>query len=487
MQHLINRLKLWRPSIAVINYIKVEYPDLFFFALLIIYTCVCYCVFPTLEYINTNAVQRIYETQAWFRGEPLDHLPLYYWLLGGVSFLTPTHVEIVGRLISFIFSITSLCAYYRLLRLISSPLTTFVSTAMLAFSSLYLLYSLQTLEHMLQLGLIFTMIFYFYRLQQQSSWPNVAALSFCIILTSLLRYECWVIIFAILLLLFYAKKTKPIMLIPPLLSAIVPIALWLILKHTHFTNRMLVASATNHLQFLPSNAWSFLKILYSYLGPLAFIGLITSQLKNNRTMRSFNIITLALIIFFLLGTSAHLIESDNIRYYILLVALLIPVINQGWCYFSKWQYPLVVLYLVTTITIGNLFHFRYRKTDQAMLLAGKYLELNSPNDSCKIYVDATDGNSRLFKLFTQTGCHTKKESFFRRILPETITPDKVLTQEEFIPTHIVVKEKQNSWFWNKTTDQGRKLKLEDHLFIRTISFPPYHIYQNRRRDSRKIR
>ena len=134
--------------------------------------------------------------------------PVHFWLMAGLSLLV-RNVVLGCRLLSLLFGTFSVWVFWRLAREIYGERAALLSLVLFAFYSLHIAYSTTSSSEATYLGLLLAamLCFFLYRHANELRWLAIAGLLLSI--DAGIRYEAWVFIFMMsLLLVFISGKNK---------------------------------------------------------------------------------------------------------------------------------------------------------------------------------------------------------------------------------------------------------------------------------------
>lgn len=235
--------------------------------------------------------------------------PVHFWLMAGLSLLV-RNVELGCRLLSLLFGAFSVWVIWRLAREIYGEGAALLSLVLFAFYSLQIAYSTTSSSEATYLGLLLAamLCFFLYRHTDNLRWLAVAGLLLSI--DAGIRYEAWVFIFMMsLLLVFISGKNKfasvrhvQSLLVFGLTAGLWPV-FWMIHEWRTYGNPLFAlsnnyASIPEQLAVNPAHAGLYQVILVPgvillTLTPLVFLGGFYALLLAIREARTREIALLA--------------------------------------------------------------------------------------------------------------------------------------------------------------------------------------------------
>ena len=128
-------------------------------------------------------------------------LPLHFWLMGGLTLLLGGDVRLAGRLLSLILGTASIYFLWRLADEVYGRRSALFSLAIFTFYSLHVAYSTTSSSEATYLFFVLAGLFSFFRYQNQRQLIYLVLSGLALSLAAAVRYEAWVLIFAVGLLL----------------------------------------------------------------------------------------------------------------------------------------------------------------------------------------------------------------------------------------------------------------------------------------------
>jgi Dolichyl-phosphate-mannose-protein mannosyltransferase len=253
------------------------------------------CSFPLSENAGGDALARAALAAQWVLHPGLRlhfhvWLPVHFWLIAATSLLVP-NVEFAARMLSLILGIASVALVAWLAKELDGPKAACLSTIVFAGYSLHIGYSVTSSCDVPYL--FFTLLgfaLFFYSRNAQADWPLPFAGLFLTCAAGI-RYEAWIIVFALDLILLYRRSWRGLALFAPL-SASFPV-FWMIYEW-HTRGNPLYAPAHNHTWIaegvhrtsLMYRVALPLAVVTITLTPLAVLGALTAVRQFWRDNRS---------------------------------------------------------------------------------------------------------------------------------------------------------------------------------------------------------
>jgi 4-amino-4-deoxy-L-arabinose transferase-like glycosyltransferase len=154
---------------------------------------------------GTDAIARAYLTADWLAHPSLRLVysvwpPLHFWLMGGVALLI-RNVELAGRLLSLLTGVASLWLFWKIARNVYSETTANLSLWVFALYSLHIGYCTTSSSEAPFLFFVLGGLLSFLLYQNSGDLRWIALSGFSLTLSAAIRYEGWVVIFGVGLVL----------------------------------------------------------------------------------------------------------------------------------------------------------------------------------------------------------------------------------------------------------------------------------------------
>ena len=165
----------------------------------------------TFFFVSANnggdALARAASTAAWLQHPSLKfffgrYLPLHFWLIGGLALLV-RDPAFAGRLLSLIFGIASLFLIWILARAVYDEEAANYSLLAFSFYSLHIAYSTTSSSEVPYLFFVLAGLACFFLHRRSSNLKLLGLGGMMLSCGAAIRYEAWVVIFALLLVLLY--------------------------------------------------------------------------------------------------------------------------------------------------------------------------------------------------------------------------------------------------------------------------------------------
>lgn len=255
-------------------------------------------------------------------------LPLHYYLIA-LSIILFKSIPLGPRALHLIFGVLTVFPFYKLVKLVFNNRIAIISTLLFIFFPIHILCSIVTLSEGPFLFFLVISIYFFFKYREKQNSKSLLLSCIFLILSSMIRYEGWLFIVVIPILLFIDKKFKegliflcassifPFLwisstMLQPLVKSIMNIFHWM-------------SPETVTLQGHFSNLFYWFKVIINYFSlPLAIFlifGLYSSIKHKNKAYLM--IISLSLLLFFTFGVLSATVLK-NIEYSLSFSVLLIP-------------------------------------------------------------------------------------------------------------------------------------------------------------------
>jgi Dolichyl-phosphate-mannose-protein mannosyltransferase len=162
------------------------------------------------ENAGGDALARVGLTAQWLQNPSLKFhfdvwLPIHFWMIGAMS-LIGGNVELAGRLLSLILGIASIVAFWKLTEELDGLETAIFSSILFAFYSLHIAYSVTSSCDVPYLFFVLMGLALFFRWRRLGGYSLLCFAGLSLTLGSGIRYEAWVVIFALDLILLYRRQ-----------------------------------------------------------------------------------------------------------------------------------------------------------------------------------------------------------------------------------------------------------------------------------------
>jgi 4-amino-4-deoxy-L-arabinose transferase-like glycosyltransferase len=151
---------------------------------------------------GTDALERAALAAKWINHPNWDlvfggsWLPLHFWLVGGLA-LVIGNVELASRLLSLLTSVASLWLVWKIARNMYSRCAADFSLLAFAFYTLHIGYSTTSSSEAPYLFFVLAGLYFFLIFGRSSGLFWLALSGICLTLASAIRYEAWVVIFGV--------------------------------------------------------------------------------------------------------------------------------------------------------------------------------------------------------------------------------------------------------------------------------------------------
>jgi 4-amino-4-deoxy-L-arabinose transferase-like glycosyltransferase len=173
---------------------------------------VCFLFFATNN--GGDALARVAITAKWLQHSSLDlefggpnWPPIHFWMMAALS-LVVRNVMLGCRLLSLLFGTFSLWVFWRLAREMYGVRAALLSLTLFAFYSLHIGYSTTSSSEAVYLGLLLSALLCFFTYRRTGSLRLLALGGFLLTIDAGIRYETWIFIFLIALLLLFNSGIK---------------------------------------------------------------------------------------------------------------------------------------------------------------------------------------------------------------------------------------------------------------------------------------
>lgn len=239
------------------------------------------------ENAGGDALARVGLTAQWLQNPNLNlhfgvWLPMHFWMIGAMSLIVGD-VELAGRLLSLILGIASLIAFWELAEELDGIESAIYSSILFIFYSLHIAYSVTSSCDVPYLFFVLTGLALFFRWRGTGGYSLLCIAGFSLTFGSGIRYEAWVVIFALDLILLYRREWRALTCFA-LVSGVWP-GFWMAYEwltrgnplYAPVLNRTLVAQDLN--TFATSMKYRLLLppgVVLITLSPLVLIGILFS-------------------------------------------------------------------------------------------------------------------------------------------------------------------------------------------------------------------
>ncbi len=155
-----------------------------------------------------DAFDRLAKTEAWLRHPSLQlafggWLPLHFWLMAALGWLLK-NVALGGRLLSLLLGTASLWMFWKLARDLYEEGAANISLLVFSFYSLHIGYTTSSSSEIPYLFFVLAGLTSFFAYRRSGQYRWLALSGICLTLGAAIRYEAWVIILAVGVVLFLA-------------------------------------------------------------------------------------------------------------------------------------------------------------------------------------------------------------------------------------------------------------------------------------------
>jgi Dolichyl-phosphate-mannose-protein mannosyltransferase len=162
------------------------------------------------ENAGGDALARAALTAQWLQNPSVKFdfgvwLPMHFWMMGALSLIV-RNVELAGRLLSLILGIASIVAFWGLAEELDGRETAAFSSILFAFYSLHIAYSVTSSCDGPYLFFVLAGLALFFRWRKLGGYSLLCLGGLSLTLGSGIRYEAWVVIFALDLILLYRRQ-----------------------------------------------------------------------------------------------------------------------------------------------------------------------------------------------------------------------------------------------------------------------------------------
>ena len=257
-------------------------------------------------------------------------LPLHYYLIA-LSIIISKTIPLGPRLLHLIFGILTIFPFYKLVRLVFNNRVALISTLIFIFYPIHILCSIVTLSEGPFLFFLITSIYYFFRYRQRKDFQSLSLSCISLILASMIRYEAWLFIIIIPLLLFMDRRFKEGFIFL-YVASIFPF-LWLMPRPITYMMYAISPSA-NGLSYQYGSLFHWLNLTIEYFSLPLVIFLILGFFRSIRDRDKLRllIMPLALLLFFTYGVTRGVLTYTvlkNIEFSLSFSILFIPFIVFG--------------------------------------------------------------------------------------------------------------------------------------------------------------
>jgi hypothetical protein len=166
-----------------------------------------------------DALARVGLAAQWLQSPSLKFhfdvwLPMHFWMIGAMSLIVG-NVELAGRLLSLLLGIASIVAFWKLVEELDGMETANFSSILFAFYSLHIAYSVTSSCDVPYLFFVLTGLALFFHWRGHGGYSLLCFSGLSLTLGSGIRYEAWVVIFALDLILLYRRQWRAFGLFAP--------------------------------------------------------------------------------------------------------------------------------------------------------------------------------------------------------------------------------------------------------------------------------
>lgn len=316
-------------------------------------------------------------------------LPLHLYFLALIIKIF-NNLTIAPRIMHVLIGCISLVPFYRLVKLIFNKKVAFYSALLFIFYPLHIICSIVTLSEILFLLFLIAFIYYYFKYIEtnENIFFSTAILSF--ILSSMVRYEGWILIPIITLHLILSGRNKNALMFFAS-TALFPAILV-------FNMKMPVIYAQYHIirnkRFIQNISidWYWIEVLIKYFSlPLISAGLLGIFLSfRNKKAVSLLIVPVSLFLFFTYGISTHILVKND-EFALSFSVFLIPFIMLGlfWIFdkinFFKKEFMLTTVSIVLLFFISTSFGLIRKYPDYLNQIAIYFKHNLGKNDKVLLY------------------------------------------------------------------------------------------------------
>jgi len=303
--------------------------------------------------------ERIRVTVNWMKGKgsnsifPSDlWLPLHFYLIA-LSIKLFNSILFAPRILHLIIGVLTILPFYKLIRLTFDEKIAFISTFILAFFPIHVLCSIVTLSEGVFLFFFIYSVYYFFKYIKSGEVSALILAIVFIILSSMVRYEAWLFIIFMPLILAIEKKFKSAVLF--LGAALIFPIFWLNIMPRASSTMLMFGVANTRYLFDIKDGFYWIKIMSKYLTPISLIlaGLGVFYSFSERIKLYLFFIFLILFLFFTYG-AVKIRWFKNLEFSLSFSAFLIPFIVSGLYvmlkYFRKFETLIISLFLLIFVT-----------------------------------------------------------------------------------------------------------------------------------------
>jgi hypothetical protein len=453
-----------------------------------------------------DALARARITANWLQNFHLEFnfdvwLPLHFWMMAAVSTLVG-NVEVGCRLLSLLLGIAAIPAVWALTREVDGEGPALFSTILFAFYSVHIAHSVTSSCDVPYLFFVVAGMALFFWARRTNNFLLLALGGLSLTLGSGIRYEAWIIIAALNLILLYRREFKRFAIFA-IASSAFP-AFWMIHEWIKFGNP-LFAPTLNYSWVAKDLAFYHTPLLYRVmlpagvtliaLTPLAILGLVVSVReiwKRRGPLAEFTFV----VIFFAAMQFYQIVAGGTMSYarYTLTLGTMTAVLGGIGLYYS-FRYPKILVgvmlanlaLLVVLSTVSNpyinkarsvapVFHFTTWLEDTGMFLKNNL----GPNDA--VVIDDYNYETGQIAYVAGLGLLQSERAF---LIPDRVYPER--QQKKFSelmpflrsrrPTYLVyANEGELRQFLTFPSDCSSK-QIEDMQFACVYQNTHYQIYK----------
>ena len=268
----------------------------------------------TVKWLNMKGPRPIFPGDLW--------LPLHYYLIA-LSIKIFNSIPLSPRILHLIFGILTIFPFYGLIRLVFNERVALISTLIFIFYPVHILCSIVTLSEGPFLFFLMASLYYFFKNREDRRVKSLFLCCIFIILASMIRYEAWLCIILMSLLLFFDRRFKEGFIF--LYAASIFPALWLSPIARSYKRIIFMVTKVSADKYQLPNLIYWFKVIARYLSLPLTISLIFGALRSvKRKTKLFSLIfPLSLLVFFTYGIFTFKLVK-NIEFGLTFTVLFIP-------------------------------------------------------------------------------------------------------------------------------------------------------------------
>jgi len=317
---------------------KKNYIMIFLFILIVIAAMLrLYVLVISNNCCKADAIARVFLAIDWldnisFKTPHPDWLPLHFYLMG-IGLKIYNNPFFTPKFISFIFGILSLIPFYKLIHITFGERIANLALCLLIFYPIHILCSVVSLSEIIFLFFLLCSFYFFFKYILGHNAKLLLISAVFLIFASMLRYEAWLFVLFIPILLSYERdKRWGHRILFCIITLIFPL-LWLNSRATILSYKYANVSM-DFLSWnftLPKRLFYWQMILHDSFGQVAYLLVIVGlffTFRGNRIVKYYAAIFSCLLLFFICGTATMYISKDYL-YSISFGTLMIPLSIYG--------------------------------------------------------------------------------------------------------------------------------------------------------------